>query len=103
MDIDERAKKIKEWAQKYAERKGFELYPDEKRVDEVAQGLAARQEKFGKRYCPCRIITGNEIEDRKIICPCAYHEEELKKGETCHCRLFVTKEYKEAARGETDG
>jgi ferredoxin-thioredoxin reductase catalytic subunit len=103
MDIDERAKKIKEWAQKYAERKGFELYPDEKRVDEVVQGLAARQEKFGKRYCPCRIITGNEIEDRKIICPCAYHEEELKKGETCHCRLFVTKEFKEAARGETDG
>jgi ferredoxin-thioredoxin reductase catalytic subunit len=103
MDIDERAKKIKEWAQKYAERKGFELYPDEKRVDEVVQGLAARQEKFGKRYCPCRIITGNAIEDRKIICPCAYHEEELKKGETCHCRLFVTKEFKEAATGETDG
>ena len=103
MDIDEQAKKIKEWAQKYAERKGFELYPDEKRVDEVAKGLAARQEKFGKRYCPCRIITGNKIEDRKIICPCAYHEEELKKGKTCHCRLFVTKEYKEAARGETDG
>ncbi|MGD0170624.1 MAG: ferredoxin-thioredoxin reductase catalytic domain-containing protein [Halobacteriota archaeon] len=62
------------------------------RVDEVAKGLALRQEKFGKRYCQCRIITGDADEDRKIICPCVYHEEELKEHGMCHCKLFVTKE-----------
>jgi ferredoxin-thioredoxin reductase catalytic chain len=92
MDVDEQAKKIKDWAKRYAEKKGIELNPDEERVDEVAKGLAVRQEKFGKRYCPCRIITENVEEDRKIICPCVYHEEELNEHGMCHCKLFSTKE-----------
>ena len=92
MDVDEQAKKIKDWAKRYADKQGIHLNPDEERVDEVAKGLAARQEKFGKRYCPCRIITGDADEDRKIICPCVYHEEELKEHGMCHCKLFVTKE-----------
>ena len=29
MDVDEQAKKIKDWAGRYAEKKGFELNPDE--------------------------------------------------------------------------
>src|SRR5665811_2638215 len=72
MDVDEQAKKIKDWAGRYSEKKGFELNPDEERVDDVAKGLAVRQEKFGKRYCPCRIITGDAEEDRKIICCLLY-------------------------------
>jgi ferredoxin-thioredoxin reductase catalytic subunit len=92
MDVDEQAKKIKGWAARYAEKRGMQLNPDEERVGEVAKGLAARQEKFGKRYCPCRIITGDPEEDRKIICPCVYHEEELKEHGMCHCKLFSTKE-----------
>jgi len=64
-------------AKRYAERKGILLNPDEKRVDEVP-GLAVRQKKFGKRYCPCRIITGNTEEDRKIICPCVYTKRSLR-------------------------
>jgi ferredoxin-thioredoxin reductase catalytic subunit len=92
MDVDEQAKKIKSWAKRYADKQGIHLNPDEERVDEVTKGLAARQEKFGKRYCPCRIITGDTKEDRKIICPCVYREEELKEHGMCHCKLFVTKE-----------
>lgn len=91
MDVDEQAKKIKDWAKKYAEKRGIQLNPDEEQVDEVAKGLAARQEKFGKRYCPCRIITGDADEDRKIICPCVYHQEELKEFGMCHCKLFSAK------------
>lgn len=92
MDVDEQAKKIKDWAKRYAEKRGIQLNPQEERVDEVVKGLAARQQKFGKRYCPCRIITGDAEEDRKIICPCVYYEAELKKDGMCHCRLFSTKE-----------
>jgi ferredoxin-thioredoxin reductase catalytic chain len=92
MDVEEQTKKIKDWAKRYAEKQGIQLNPDEERVDEVAKGLAVRQEKFGKRYCPCRIITGDAKEDRKIICPCVYHDEELKEHGMCHCKLFSTKE-----------
>ena len=45
-------------------------------------------EKFGKRYCPCRIVTGDEKEDRKIVCPCIYHKEEVERDGSCHCELF---------------
>ena len=91
MDVDEQAKKIKDWAKKYAEKRGIQLNPDEERVDEVAKGLAVRQEKFGKRYCPCRIVTGNAEEDRKIICPCVYHREEIETEGSCHCALYFGK------------
>ncbi len=99
---NEQAQKIKDWAKRYAEKKGIQLNPDEKRVDEVVKGLAIRQKKFGRRYCPCRIITGNADEDRKIICPCVYQEEELKKLGTCHCKLFSAKESEEGVHGEAE-
>lgn len=102
MDVDEQAKKIKDWAKRYAEKKGFEVNPDEERVDEVVKGLAVRQEKFGKRYCPCRIITGDAEEDRKIICPCVYHEEEVREHGMCHCKLFSAKNSTEGASSETE-
>ncbi len=102
MDTDEQAEKIKDWAKRYADKKGIQLNPDKKRVEEVAKGLAIRQQKFGKRYCPCRIITGNKEEDRKIICPCVYHEEELKKLGTCHCKLFSEKGSEEGVTGESE-
>ena len=102
MDIDTRAEKIKEWAKRYAEKKGIQVNPNEKRLDEVVKGLAARQEKFGQRYCPCRIITGNAEEDKKIICPCVYLEEGLKEHGTCHCKLFSVKKPTEGATGETE-
>ena len=102
MDVDEQAKKIKDWAKRYAEKKDIELNPDAERVNEVAKGLAVRQEKFGKRYCPCRIITGDAEEDRKIICPCVYSEEEVREHGMCHCKLFSAKKPIEGASSETD-
>ncbi|NYT19995.1 MAG: hypothetical protein GKC08_06885 [Methanosarcinales archaeon] len=48
-------------------------------------------ERYGKRYCPCRIIKGNEEEDKKIICPCIYLKEEIENDGKCHCELFFKK------------
>ncbi|AEH60520.1 ferredoxin thioredoxin reductase beta chain [Methanosalsum zhilinae DSM 4017] len=85
---EETKNKIRKWAQKYAEKKGYALNPDEEILDMVIEGLSNNLEKYGKRYCPCRIITGDEKEDRKIICPCIYHEEEVETDGSCHCSLF---------------
>ncbi|MGR3220281.1 MAG: ferredoxin-thioredoxin reductase catalytic domain-containing protein [Candidatus Anammoxibacter sp.] len=47
------------------------------------------KKKYGFDYCPCRIVTGDKEKDDKIICPCVYHEEEIKRDGKCHCDLFV--------------
>ena len=54
----------------------------------VMEGLAKNKDKYGKRYCPCRIVTGNEEGDKKIICPCIYHKGEIENDGMCHCMLF---------------
>ncbi|MGB9743213.1 MAG: ferredoxin-thioredoxin reductase catalytic domain-containing protein [Minisyncoccales bacterium] len=73
----------------YARKNGFVLNPNQQLVEAVIKSLLEREEKFGQRYCPCRRLTGNQEEDKKIICPCVYHQEEIKKNGHCLCGLFV--------------
>lgn len=77
--------------ERYAKSQGFQLNPDEKIVDFVIQGLRHNEQKFGYRYCPCRAITGDPEQDKKSICPCTYHKDEIKQMGHCHCGLFVAK------------
>jgi ferredoxin-thioredoxin reductase catalytic subunit len=83
--MEELIKQYKE----YAEKNGFQLNPNEKIVEGVVRGLLAMEEKFGQKYCPCRRVIGNLEEDKKIICPCIYHKDEIEKDGHCHCNLFV--------------
>ena len=87
--MDEKTEKAVEGYERYAKHKGLRLNPDKKVVEMVVKGLLSNQEKHGARYCPCRIITGDKEKDRKTICPCAYHEDEIKEKVICHCGLFV--------------
>lgn len=75
--------------EEYAKKNGFKLNSDEKVVEGIVKALLEREKRFGARYCPCRRITGNKEEDKKIICPCVYHREEIDKDGHCLCRLFV--------------
>ena len=85
---NELKQKMYEWTEKYANKAGYKLNPDKEALDYVLDGLAIKIEKFGRRYCPCRIVTGIEKEDQKIVCPCVYHKEEVEKYGNCHCELF---------------
>ena len=76
---------------KYAEKQGFRLQPDRELLTEILKGLLENEKRYGLRYCPCRILTGDRIQDAKIICPCAYHKEEIRKDGHCHCGLFLAK------------
>lgn len=66
------------------------LNPDE----EDLKGLAEAMEKYlkdGKQaYCPCRVLSGNEEVDRKIICPCYFYMGEVELQGRCQCSLYVT-------------
>lgn len=79
---------IKEYRD-YARKQGFRLNPDKKILANVIQGLLQNEEKYGKRYCPCRRVTGDIAEDQKKVCPCAFHRKELDKLGQCLCGLFV--------------
>ena len=65
--------------------------PDEKKVNEILDGLAMKKIKKGRFYCPCRIFTGDESKDRKTICPCIWHRQEKEEKGTCCCEIFVKK------------
>jgi len=75
--------------QEYAKKNGFFLNPDGKTAEGIVKSLLEKEKKFGARYCPCRKITNDQEEDKKIICPCIYHLQELEKDGHCLCRLFV--------------
>ncbi len=79
---------LKEY-QDYAQKNGFHINPDKKVVNFLINALIERKKKYGERYCPCRVITGDKEKDKKIICPCVYHKEEIEKQGHCHCGLFV--------------
>lgn len=85
----ENIKKIIQDYKVYAKRSGFSLNPNRKIVEILIKGLLENEKKYGKRYCPCRRVTGNSKEDKKKICPCFWHREEIKKDGHCHCDLFV--------------
>jgi ferredoxin-thioredoxin reductase catalytic chain len=80
--------KMHESLARYANKKGFILNPNEEMLHLVIEGLSRNKVEHGKQYCPCRIISGNEEEDRKIVCPCIYHEDEIETDGICHCSLF---------------
>jgi ferredoxin-thioredoxin reductase catalytic chain len=83
---------VLEICRKYADRAGFRLNPDQEIVDTVIKGLIANEKKYGFRYCPCRLVTGDKEKDRAIICPCKYHKDEIKEQGYCHCMLYFAKE-----------
>jgi ferredoxin-thioredoxin reductase catalytic subunit len=75
--------------EEYAAENGFSLNPQRKIVEGIVKSLLERDEQCGQRYCPCRRITGDKEEDKKIICPCVFHLAEIEKDGHCHCGLFV--------------
>lgn len=89
--MEENAKDLIEEYKKYAEEKGISLNPNERLVIAVVEGLLDWEKRSGERYCPCRKVTGDKEEDKKIICPCVYHLEEVESMGHCHCNLFVKK------------
>jgi len=88
MDEEKIGKLIREY-EDYAKKNGFKLNPNKNIVEQIIKGLLLKEGKFGFRYCPCRKIGKNQEENKKIVCPCVFHKEEIEKYGHCHCMLFV--------------
>lgn len=75
--------------EQYLDGKDFYFNPDPDTVESILKAMSMRFEKFGKDYCPCRRVTGVAEKDELIVCPCAYHEQEVATDGHCHCYLFT--------------
>lgn len=84
--------RLRKELQKYADSQNFKLNENENAVESVIKGLLNNKEKHGGLYCPCRVVTGNKKEDKKIICPCVYHKQEIAEIGHCLCSLFWQKQ-----------
>ncbi len=72
----------------------YRFNPDTSTVDTIIKGLALRKQKYGEELCPCRVVAQDAQENKKIVCPCIYHEEEINQHGVCFCGLFVGPNYK---------
>jgi ferredoxin-thioredoxin reductase catalytic subunit len=91
MALDKEGKDLRKKLQAYADSQNFKLNPYEKAVEGIINGLLRNRKFKGEIYCPCRIVTGNKEEDKKIICPCIYHKQEIIDMGHCKCMLFWKK------------
>lgn len=58
------------------------IYVDDKEhIEKIKRGLAKKEEKFGKPYCPC--VT-KLLHSEDTICPC----KEYRNTGNCHCKMY---------------
>lgn len=87
--IDQVDQLLKIWYD-FAKDKEFKVADDVDFVKTLAQGELENMKNHGLKYCPCRITTGNEEQDLKLICPCNFFiQPTWKQQGECWCGLFV--------------
>jgi ferredoxin-thioredoxin reductase catalytic subunit len=82
-----------EMLKKVQEPKGYLFNKDRMHTFELLQALLTNKERYGYMSCPCRLASGDAEQDRDIICPCAYREQDVSEYGSCYCNLYVSKEW----------
>lgn len=59
----------------------YVLVDDKQHVKRIRAGIAKKEEKFGKGYCPC--VTPIAHSD-DTVCPCL----EYRTTGHCHCKMY---------------
>ena len=85
------AKQLLKSLRRYERVSGYKIQPSKKILAVIMKGLLNNVKKHGYKYCPCRKPTGDVSEDKKIICPCVYHHDEIKEEGHCKCLLYFRK------------
>ncbi|MBN1859216.1 hypothetical protein JW848_08440 [Candidatus Bipolaricaulota bacterium] len=73
-----------------AETSGYYLNPDESFAEALVEGLLVNEGRYGYWACPCRLADGSIDNDRDIVCPCDYRDEDLLEWQACYCGLYVS-------------
>ncbi len=78
---------------KVNEPKGYYLNGDKEKAFELLRGLLTNKKRYGYMACPCRLASGTRENDRDIICPCVYREEDVRQYGSCFCSLYVSADW----------
>ena len=84
--------KFREAIEAFAAKNEFRVNPDREKVNMLLDGVFNNEQNHGLKYCPCRLITKDFIEDLKLVCPCNFQIHETYKDKEdgeCWCGLFV--------------
>lgn len=71
---------------------GYNLNPNSEDVKIIISGYLENEKRFGYPACPCRLPTGKFEEDKDIICPCDYRDDDIVEFGACYCSLYVDDE-----------
>ncbi len=77
---------------KIAEKKGWVVNENKDIANSGIEGLARNKIVHGKRFCPCRIPSGDEEADKYYLCPCRDAASDIEAEGHCHCYLFTKKQ-----------
>lgn len=78
---------------KVNEPKGYYLNGDKEKAFELLRGLLTNKKRYGYMACPCRLASGTRENDRDIICPCVYRDEDVRQYGSCFCSLYVSADW----------
>ena len=87
------AKTLLEQLRKYQEPKGYFFNKDDEMTLALMDSLLANKERYGYMACPCRLANGTFEQDKDIVCPCAYREDDVREYGACFCGLYVSREW----------
>ena len=90
-ELDRRARMLLAVLDRQAESSGYHLNPDPEMTLMLLRGLAMNIDRYGYPGCPCRLMSGNKVEDLDLICPCDYRDADVVQYGTCYCNLYVSK------------
>ncbi|VVB59416.1 Ferredoxin thioredoxin reductase catalytic beta chain [uncultured archaeon] len=77
-----------------AKENGYYLCPDAQLFNDLIDGLAANNTRYGYGSCPCRVASGVKKYDVDIICPCEYRDADVDEFGMCYCGMFVNEKIK---------
>ncbi len=84
-----------EMLKKIQEPKGYFFNKDKDWVLAILQDLLVIKDRYGYTSCPCRLASGNRENDKDIMCPCIYRQEDVKEYGSCYCNLYVSLDWNE--------
>ena len=89
------AEQLFETLRKLQEPKGYHFNADMEMTMSLLENLIATRDRYGYMACPCRLANGTFAQDRDIVCPCVYREEDVREYGACFCGLYVSREWNE--------
>jgi len=84
-------KRQDKWIKKYITQKNYDINPNKMISTNLKIWLSEMEGIYGKRLCPCFDPSGGKENDKAMLCPCKYIDDEIEEYGTCHCALFGKK------------